>query len=116
MQDGLEEPPLQIAYGPVHSFPGIPGVVLLIEPADTIRELVGNLESSATFRDAKQRSYRFTPHMTIAEYISMEETEQLVDELKDKVVSGRFLCSKLSYAVPDENFHFTERKCLEFAS
>lgn len=116
LQDELEKvPPLQIQCGPVHRFPGVPGVVLLVEPADTIRDIVGNLESGRVLKDAEQRKCRFTPHMTIAEFISLEETEKLFGELEDEIKSTSFTCSKLSYAVPDDSFHFTERKFLELA-
>ena len=54
--------------------------------------------------------------MTIAEYVSLERTEELLRELEGTVDSGSFLCSEFSYAVPDDNFHFEERKFLKLGS
>lgn len=104
---------VEISYGPVHTFPEVPGVVLLIEPADTLRNFVSQIEKIKLFKDAKKRSFRFTPHMTIAEYISLKRTQELYDKLKEVIKSGSFSFSQISYAVPDEDFHFTERNFIE---
>ena len=77
---------------------------------------MSTLETTDTFKGASERSYRFTPHMTIAEYVSLERTEELLRELEGTVDSGSFLCSEFSYAVPDDNFHFEERKFLKLGS
>ena len=37
---------------------------------------------------------KIVPHMTIAEFITMEQTNQLYSELKDQVKSGKFLCEE----------------------
>jgi hypothetical protein len=53
--------------------------------------------------------------MTIAEFILLERTEELMDELQGLTPEGDFLCDNVSYAVPDESFHLTERAKLELA-
>lgn len=103
---------IELELGPIHQFPGVPGVVLLVEPADFIRDTVASLERGSVFEGAKERKYRFTPHMTIAEFISLEDSEKLCAELKDGIPNQTFTCERLSYAVPDESFHFSERKFL----
>jgi hypothetical protein len=52
--------------------------------------------------------------MTIAEFISPEQTETLMTDLADSVSPGSFRCAGLSYAVPDDRLHFTERRSLAF--
>jgi hypothetical protein len=42
----------------------------------------------------------------VAEFISVERTIELLDELQDKVPEGRFLCDSVAYAVPNATFHF----------
>ena len=53
--------------------------------------------------------------MTIAEMISVEQTHSIMEELKGRDPSGTFLCTAVSYVVPDAGFRFTERGRLELA-
>jgi hypothetical protein len=47
--------------------------------------------------------------MTIAEFITMEQSVVLLGDLAGERLEGRFWCSEVVYAVPDAAFHFTER-------
>ena len=47
-------------------------------------------------------------HMTIAENPTMEQSYEIINELRDLNLVGEFRLEYLSYAVPDENFAFTE--------
>jgi hypothetical protein len=47
--------------------------------------------------------------MTIAEFITLEESTGLVRDLAGGGLGGRFWCTEVVYAVPDATFHFTER-------
>lgn len=105
--------PLTVIYGPPRSYPGVPGVVLHIEPFDRFNELVLALESAHVFLDARPRTYPFSPHMTIAEFISLERTGELLKGLPKEGLVGTFSCQRISYAVPDEHFHFNEQAYLE---
>ena len=53
--------------------------------------------------------WHLSPHMTIAEFITAERTSSLMEELAAVAPAGRFLCTHVSYAVPDNAMHFTER-------
>ena len=44
--------------------------------------------------------------MTVAEFISLEETRELLTRLGNTVPGGSFLCDRVVYAVPDSSFHF----------
>jgi hypothetical protein len=106
--------PFTVNYGPVFNvLPAAPGVMLRIEPKDVCENIVTALEKGDVFQGSPARSFNFYPHMTIAEYVDKEQTEILTEQLKDTSPSGSFLCSYLSYAVPDESFQFTERVRLE---
>ena len=105
--------PFTIQYGPLSNYLPAPGVVLAIEPKDILGSLVTTLESAAVFENAAPRPYPFSPHLTISEFIDVERTSELMVELQGKTPEGEFLCNCVSYAVPDENFHFTERVRLE---
>jgi hypothetical protein len=52
--------------------------------------------------------------MTIAEFISVEQTLTLMDELAGVAPAGTFRCTGVSYAVPDSQMHFSERMRLQF--
>jgi 2'-5' RNA ligase len=101
--------PFTIHYGPLVNYLPAPGVCLGIQPQQKMDELVKSLESASVFTGAKPRSYPFSAHMTIAENITVEQTELLMVELKDKIPVGDFLCDHVSYTVPDARFHFTEK-------
>jgi hypothetical protein len=62
------------------------------------------------------RGYPFSAHMTIAEFVTVERTNALVIELKDAIEDGAFECRRVSHAVPDFNFHFLERRQLNFGA
>src|SRR5262245_36995434 len=106
--------PFPIRYGPLRHYLPYPGVCIAMEPQDILDDLRCKLESASVFTGASVRKYSFSAHMTIAEFISVEQTKALMDELVDVVPTGIFRCNGVSYAVPDAQFHFTERKRLPF--
>ena len=105
--------PFEISYGPLKHYLPHPGVCLAIEPFEALDALRVALEAVAPFSEAPARRYPFSPHMTIAEFITVDRTQSLMDELAQVAPSGRYLCRSVSYAVPDESFHFSERRRLE---
>jgi hypothetical protein len=108
--------PIDIRYGPLMNFLPHPGVCLTIEPRDRLDRLRIALESATIFRDASPRRHPFVPHMTIAEFITVERTLELMENLKEIAPSGRYLCTGVSYAVPDAAFHFAERRWLRLGN
>ena len=106
----------ELTYGPPSSYPGIPGVVLKVEPKAQFRLLVETLESVSAFHGAKSRRFPYSPHMTIAEFISLERTEEIITELASLKLEGSFKCDKIAYAAPDKNFHFAERDFIQLTS
>jgi len=107
--------PFYIHYGPLTNYLPHPGIVLAIEPQDKLDRLRAALESASVFEGAPARKYPFSAHMTIAEFISVERTEELMVKLQGLTPAGDFLCNDVSYTVPDSSFHFTERAKLELA-
>jgi 2'-5' RNA ligase len=96
-------------WGPPYQYPGVPGVVLRVEPVSLLRRLVRQLERCPCFQPASPRRHPFSPHMTIAEFITLEQSTALVTALETEHLEGRFSVREIAYAVPDESFHFTER-------
>lgn len=102
-------PAFDVAWGPPWQYPGIPGAVLRIEPAARFAHIVAMLEGCACFAHATPRRYAFSPHMTIAEFVTLERTATILAELAGAGLAGDFRCDTVAYAVPDAEFHFTER-------
>ena len=48
-------------------------------------------------------------HITIAEFISIEDSLKIRAQLQETLPSGSFLCDKLSFIVPDEDFKFQRK-------
>ena len=98
--------PFGLTYGPLTSIGPHPGVVFAITPESAFFTLRAVIQSTSIFagRDA-HRGDRF-PHMTITEFISLEETHYLLAELRDAVSGGSFFCDHVVCAVPDATFHF----------
>jgi 2'-5' RNA ligase len=108
--------PIPVHYGPLMNYLPHPGVCLAIEPQAELDRLRIALESASAFMGVSARQYPFSAHMTIAEFISVEQTEALMGQLEDVAPKGVFVCTAVSYAVPDAAFHFTERKRLALAT
>ena len=108
--------PISIKCGPLMNYLPHPGVCLAIQPQEELDDLRAALETASAFAGAPARRYPFSAHMTIAEFITADETETLMVELADLAPQGSFPCTGVSYAVPDESFHFTERKRLKLSA
>ncbi len=107
--------PIAIRYGPLMNYLPHPGVCLAIKPQAELDALRAALEGASAFAGATTRRYPFSAHMTIAEFISVDETETLMVELASQAPQGSFLCRGVVYAVPDADFYFTERRRLELS-
>ena len=104
-----------IQYGPLRHYLPHPGLCLAIEPQDKLNWLLMELERASVFAGARERKYPFSAHMTIAEFITVEQTLSLMDELQTIAPMGSFICGSVVYAVPNSDFHFSERRRLTLA-
>jgi 2'-5' RNA ligase len=102
--------PFEIRYGPLMNYlPKHPGVCLAIEPQAVLDALRIAVEAASCFAGAQPRRYPFSAHMTIAELITVEQTHEIMEALKDEAPQGTFLCDNLRYLVPDSGFRFVDR-------
>jgi 2'-5' RNA ligase len=104
--------PFTIRYGPLVPFLPKPGAALDIAPQAELDRLRRTLETCDIFQGVRPRAHPFWAHMTIAEFISVDDTEKLVREIGGRTPTGAFLCDHLSYLVPDESFKFRELRRL----
>jgi len=98
--------PFDMHYGPLRSFLPYPGVAYTIAPDDTFRHLRSVLHSTSMFKDTPLKRHLVAPHMTVAEFISVDRTGELLQELSGHVPEGTFSCDSIEYAVPTSDFRF----------
>ena len=98
--------PFEISYGPLRTHPPYPGVTYTIEPEDEFANLRTVIHQNQLFDGVEIRRSKIVPHMTIAEFITMERTEQILEELKGRTESGKFMCNEIVLAVPDNDMYF----------
>lgn len=98
--------PFEVKYGPLRSFPPHPGVCYTITPEKEFFDLRQVIHSTLIFAGNPLTRKDRAPHMTIAEFITVERTEELLQELQGKVPEGTFHCGSIEYAVPNDEFYF----------
>lgn len=98
--------PFVISYGDVHATAPYPGVVYGIEPVDKFMSLREAIHGTCLFDNSPLSRKDVPPHMTIAEFISLEESIGLEGTLRGQVDEGEWLCAEIEYAVPDEDLRF----------
>lgn len=51
-------------------------------------------------------------HMTIAEFLSVADSEDLAARLDGRVPEGAWMCQEIAYAIPDAQFRFQRVRAL----
>ena len=101
--------PFKLCFDRLYASPRHPGVAYRIAPREPIERLKPILHGTSGFADEAHRRRDIAPHMTVAEFISIEESLQLCARLQDTAPVGSFLCDRLMYMVPDGSFRFQRR-------
>ena len=102
--------PFTLHYDKPHASTRHPGVSYPIRPREPIDNLKQILHGTSAFSGEAYHRRNIAPHMTIAEFISIDESLALCTQLQNSAPSGSFLCDKLEFIVPDESFRFKKRK------
>jgi len=82
------------------------GVAYPITPREPIDALKRALHRAAVFAGQVYKRRDIPAHMTIAEFVTIEESWRIVEEIRDIAPSGSFLCDRLEFIVPDSRFQF----------
>ena len=98
--------PFTLHYGKPHASPKRGGVAHPITPQAPIHDLKEALHRAAVFEGKAYGRRSIPAHMTIAEFLSIEDSLELCPELQNSAPSGSFLCDQLTFIVPDQDFHF----------
>jgi 2'-5' RNA ligase len=101
--------PFTLRYDKPHASTEHPGVAYPITPQEPIDNLKEALHAAAVFEGKVYRRRHVPAHMTIAEFISIEDSLRLCADLQDSAPSGSFLCDRLEFIVPDKSFRFQKR-------
>lgn len=84
------------------------GVSYPVRPQEPIDALKQALHASSAFGGESHQRRDIPAHMTIAEFLSIEESLLLCEQLQDTAPTGSFICDRLSLVVPDQDFSFNE--------
>ena len=101
--------PFELHYDRLYASTRHAGVAYRIMPREPVDRMKHILHCTSGFADAVHGRRDIAPHMTIAEFISIDESLQLCTRLQDTAPVGSFLCDRLVYMVPDESFRFQRR-------
>jgi hypothetical protein len=98
--------PFEASYGPLRVFRPHAGVAFEVGPVSRFEALRAAVHSTSVFSSVSASTPQAPPHMTVAEFITMERSDELLAELSATVHTGSFLCNELVFAAPDPSFHF----------
>ena len=98
--------PFELHFRTLHASSKHPGVSYSIHPEEPIRALQEALHKSRAFGGKVYKRRHIPPHMTIAEFISIQESLKLCDQLQDTAPKGSFICDRLEFIVPDDNMRW----------
>ena len=106
IEDGLHGvDPFELRFGAPTASSEHPGVSCPITPQDRINHVKGILHRISAFGSEPYRRRSIPAHMTIAEFISIEDGLQLASDLQG-VGPGAFSCDRLTPMIPDDGFRF----------
>ncbi len=77
-----------------------------IQPEDRFQRLRSLVHATSRFAGMTLQRTGIALHLTIAEFITVERTEEPLAELQGNVSEGTFRCSSVEYAVPNATFYF----------
>ena len=86
------------------------GVAYPITPHEPIDELKKGLDQAAIFQGKVCGRRDIPAHVTIAEFVTIEESWRICEEIQDSAPSASFLCDQLEFIVPDINMEFQRVK------
>ncbi len=98
--------PFALYYDKLYASTEYAGVVYPIAPQQPIDNLKDVLHNAKVFEGKVYRRRHIPAHMTIAEFISIEDGLKLCASLQASAPHGSFLCDRLEFIVPDQDFHF----------
>jgi hypothetical protein len=101
--------PFEVRYGMPVASAQRPGVACPIGPQDRFNELKRVVHNASVFRGFVYSRRDISAHMTVAEFVTLDESLRIAAELGETPLSGSFWCDRLEYIVPDQAFRFQQQ-------
>lgn len=108
--------PVELHLGTLRVPAPHPGVVVDVSPEPAFRALQTTVHSWSLFEGVVHRRLDVPPHLTIAEFLSLEESHALAEQLAPLVAPATFLCDELTLLVPDGGFHLEPRATFQLGA
>ena len=86
------------------------GVAYPVAPQERFDELKRTLHQASVFAGAVYNRRQIPAHMTIAEFLSIDESLRLCARVAGTAPGGSFWCDRLEYVVPDATFRFQRQE------
>ena len=86
-----------------------PGVAYPVSPQERFDELKCVIHQASVFEGFAYRRRDIPAHMTIAEFLTIEDSLRICADLMDRAPRGSFWCDRLEHLVPDATFRFQRR-------
>jgi len=77
-----------------------------VAPQERFDELKRTIHKASVFAGAVYSRRQIPAHMTIAEFLSIDESLRLCARVAGTAPGGSFWCDRLEYVVPDATFRF----------
>lgn len=98
--------PFVLYYDKLYASTEHAGVIYPITPQQPIDHLKEVMHTAKVFEGIVYGRRHIPAHMTIAEFISIEDGLKLCANLQASAPRGSFLCDRLEFIIPDQDFHF----------
>jgi hypothetical protein len=85
-----------------------PGVACLVAPQERFDELKRIIHQASVFEGTVHGRRKIPAHMTIAEFVTIEESLKIGEDLGATASGVSFWCDRLEYVVPDPAFRFQQ--------
>ena len=101
--------PFEVHYDRPTASARRPGVAYPISPQERFDELKCIIHQASVFEGFASSRRDIPAHMTIAEFLTIEDSLRICADLIDKAPRGSFWCDRLEHLVPDATFRFQRR-------
>ncbi|MDJ0759205.1 MAG: 2'-5' RNA ligase family protein [Woeseiaceae bacterium] len=106
--------PFELYFEKPHASPDYAGVSFPVYPQSAIDKLKQIVHRASVFDSAGHERDDIPAHITVAEFISIDESLALAARLEAKATKTTFTCDRLTLVVPDEHFRFREMASFAF--
>ena len=101
--------PFEVHYDSPTASARRPGVAYPVSPQERFDELKRIIHQASVFEGFAHSRRDIPAHMTIAEFLTIEDSLRICADLIDRAPRGSFWCDRLEHVVPDATFRFQRR-------